>query len=687
MSDLYRNTYRVLMIDQHFPDAPYITFSKFDGAAQIRSCKESYVDSIHITMKCHWGYSYYNTQIGIKHPALGDRDQAAELLEEARKEGLEAIAYYCLQFENLAAREHENWRFMSKDGRPATWHRLMGYEAPHSWDMPCFMTGYRQYCLAQIEEFATQYDFDGLFLDIFSLSPDFRVMVCYCPTCMKRYRELGLDPYSNDPVQRFALVRDWQKQWAQFLSEIRNTLDKSRPGMSLSLNGGPFTVSWESLRQVSWPYGEGGNHAYNCVALRGTGLESPQCGIPAGNDVYDLWPATLVRIMTSTVLAHGCRTFFFFLQGRLGDGTFERSKYELMRQINKETVTIENWVRDAVPLRAAAVYHSEASLVRAGTQNKSGLGDSPKDGYAVMTGAVIDAFRSASIPCELLPSFLLSDDEIGRYKMVVLPENRCMSDGEVEIFGRYVEGGGVLVVTGDTGLSDNSNRDRDNFALADLLGVDYEGICTEYQGQSTSGYMRFDAHPFFGRMRQTDYYMPGGNFIKVKARDAEVVARIAEPVGIESNDAYIGWGSLPPGSRADWPCVTVARRGSGVAIYVAAPLARYAAMGLRWPVALILGIADTFNINGGVKLDGPDGVVEATFFRRGENRLIAHILNQSIRNNNGVVNPVRDCKLECIDFVPTSARTVYPVERALDVSGRIIELPPVELHTIVEINI
>ena len=85
MSNFYKDTFRALMIDQHFPDAPYITFEKFNAAEQVRKCKKSFVDSLHITMKCHWGYSYYNTKVGIKHPALGARDQAGELIQEARK--------------------------------------------------------------------------------------------------------------------------------------------------------------------------------------------------------------------------------------------------------------------------------------------------------------------------------------------------------------------------------------------------------------------------------------------------------------------------------------------------------------------------------------------------------------------------------------------------------------------------
>ena len=310
MSELYKDTFRALMIDQHFPDAPYITFEKFNASEQVRKCKKSFVDSLHITMKCHWGYSYYNTKVGVKHPALGARDQAGELIQESRKAGMEAIAYYCILFENLAARRPEDWRFIDKNGKSVIWCQHNGV-AGWRWEMPCFMTGYRQYCLDQIAEFSSKYELDGLFLDIFGLGCDYKVVMCYCPTCMKRYAMLNLDIHSDDQVMKFALVKHWMQNWADFLSEIRGVLDTNRPGMSLSLNGGPFFNCWNVLKQVNWPFSEGGGHPHNPIVLRGLGIDSPQCGIPAGNDAYDAWPPSLVKIMTSTVLAHGSRTFFF----------------------------------------------------------------------------------------------------------------------------------------------------------------------------------------------------------------------------------------------------------------------------------------------------------------------------------------------------------------------------------------
>ena len=152
------------MIDQHFPDAPYITFDKFDAREQVRKCVDAHIDSIHITTKCHHGYYYYNTEIGIKHPALGNRDQVEELITCSREAGLEAVAYTCIQFDNNAVRSHPEWSMMTVDDNPKV--LLDNYR----WNMPCINTGYRQEFLDHVREVIDNYDFDALMLDIFGMS-------------------------------------------------------------------------------------------------------------------------------------------------------------------------------------------------------------------------------------------------------------------------------------------------------------------------------------------------------------------------------------------------------------------------------------------------------------------------------------------------------------------------------------
>jgi len=676
-------------MDQHFPDAPFITFSKLDPSSEINLCQNALVDSTMITTKCHWGYSYYPTSVGLMHPSLNGRDMVGELVSQTRKAGIEAIAYYCFTFDNIAARNHTDWKFVTADNKPAIFRNLYEKYVPEKliaqthinpwrWDMTCINTGYRQYCLDQISELSLNYDFDTLFLDIFGPLHDFFMKVCYCSRCLQEYSKQGLDPYSDDTRMRFVLIKYWIKNWANLLEDIKEILHKNRPGTPVSINGNPLEIGWEVLKKVDWPYSEGAQNPHNSVILRGLGLSSPQCGISPGPNVYDVWPPNLARIWTSTILAHGNRTFFFFMHGRLGDGTFEKSKYEILHDINKEVESIQHYVKDVNPLKAVAVYYNEPSTIEAGTHNNASRQENT-------ISAVINTFRSMSIPCEFLPNWKIDSEELSQYQMIIVPEQKCLSDKEILELTRYVETGGHLLVTGESGLLDNDANPRSNFAMSELMGIDYLEISKEYSHQRTGGYLQFDAHPFFKNLPPKNYNM-WGNFLKIKVRDAEIIAHIAEPVEIETQDNYIGWRELPPGKKADWPCVTIAQRGKGTVIYSVAPLAQYIHNGDNWPKLFIKSIVEAINLDWGIKWKGQLFVSEATFFKK-DNYIIVHLLNQSIRGNDGIIVPLPKSQLELTKFEPTEAKIVYPNNEILEIKEGVINIPSISIHSIVSLKL
>ena len=689
MTESYKNTFRGIMMDQHFPDAPFITFSKLNPSDEFNQCQNALVDSVMITTKCHWGYSYYPTEVGLMHPRLNKRDMVGELVSQARKTGIEAIAYYCFTFDNIAARHHSDWKFITADNNPAILRDLYEKYVPEKlitqthinpwrWDMACINTGYRQYCLDQITELSLTYDFDTLFLDIFGISHDFFMKVCYCPSCLEEYSKQGLDPYSHDTKMRFALIKYWWNNWGNLLRDIKQILHKNKPDTAISINGNPLEIGWEVLQNVDWPYSEGAQNPHNSVILRSLGLNNPQCGISPGQNVYDIWPPNLARIWTSTVLAHGNRTFFFFMHGRLGDGSFEKSKYSILHDINKEVTNIQPYVKNANPIKAAAVYYNESTTIEAGTHNNASQQENN-------ISSVINTFRSISTPCELLPNWKIDSEELNKYQLIIVPEQKCLSDEETLVLTRYVETGGNLLVTGDSGLLDNDGMLRSNFAMSELMGIDYLGISKEYSHQRAGGYLQFDKHPFFKNLPNKNYNM-WGNFLKVKVRDAEIIGYISEPVEIETQDNYIGWRELPPGKKVDWPCVTVAQRGKGTVIYSVAPLAQYIHNGDNWPKVFIESITEAINLDWGVKWKGPSFVSEATFFKK-DNHIIVHLLNQSIRGNEGIVVPIPESQLLLTKFKPTEARIVYPNNEILEIKEGVINIPPISIHTIVSLKL
>ncbi|MFH0797304.1 MAG: beta-galactosidase trimerization domain-containing protein [Candidatus Omnitrophota bacterium] len=686
MNEKYKSIFRALMIDQHFPDAPYITFEKFSAREQLKKCLDAGIDSLHLTTKCHWGYSYYDTKFGVKHPALGKRDMVKELVDECRKNDVEAVAYYCIGFDNLAARTHPDWRFKNSEGKDLVWYWNLKDNSGWRWDMACINTGFRKYCLDQIAEFTGKYKFDSIMLDIFHIYTWYK-SVCFCQGCQSKYRSRGLNPYSEKPEERFLVMKYWCEEWAEFLREIRAVAYPS--DIPITVNGGPTGLLFEGqevLKQLDWVYSEGGERAWNCVVLRGCrdNYAHAQCGIWGGNDIMDAWPQTTVRLQAARVLAHGNRTFFFFTQGRSGDGTFADSKYQFLKGVNRETARKQKFVRDSEPVKAVGVCHDENTWL---LESATDIMEENKYGYGI--GKIIDVFRGLSIPCEFIPDWRMNEANFKKFKLLVISEMACLEKKKVAAITDYVREGGNLLVTAETGLRDETASLRQDFLLADLLGIRYRGICRDYEVNTIGGYLRFRDHPLFKNFRKTDYLL-GKNFVQVECTNAEPIAWVAKPVGVESRDAYIGWGPLPPGNEASWPAVTIADYGKGKVIYTVAPLGRILHQNVRWPAVFLKAVIDYLKIDIGLRKEGPS-VVEAVFVQK-KNKVLVHLLNNSIELLRGEVIPITGVKIifDQDTWKFHCAGVVYPKKQDLKLKLRnrlaVIEAPPVQIHTIIEIS-
>ena len=678
-----QKTWRALTVDTHFPDAPFITFENFDADREVQEYLDAGVDSAHVYMKCHWGHYYYDTRVGTKHPQL-TFDMVAELVPRMKAADIETIAYTCFWFQTRTAREHPDWCVRDPEGHPVIWRRLHGDTGnwrSRRWGMCCpNHPAYRAQCLDHIEEIFAGYAFDGVFLDILGEGFNWRY-ACHCEHCRKRYHALGIDPMTD----RLAVVNAWCDWWTEVLTACKARMLKHNPRGIVSLNGGPFRVAWRTLRHVDWPYSEGGENGCNPIVLRGCGLPFPQAGIGAGPAAYDDWSRERVKLQASTVLAQGNRTFFFYMTGRDPDGSFASHKLAFLRHINEETVRKQAWVEGTVPIKAVAVYHSEATLLDAASRDDEGLA-------AKRTTTLIDHLRRFNVPCEFLPAWRCTDDVLNPFKLVVVSHQACLSNQEIATFARYVKEGGALLVAGECGTRDEHAKPRAAFPLFDLLGLAYDGLCTKFAANGVTGYVPWVAHPFFRHLRPVEYNL-WQDWPMTTAVAAERIAPVVEPVAVETDDNYVGWFPLPPGRPTPFAGLTRHRVGKGIALFSVSPLtwfepnsdAKYN-VEPRWPAAVLRGIIEELRLDGGVGIEGP-GSVEATFRRRA-NTMVVHLLNRTAGNVEGGV-PAHGIRIR-IDHGTgrfNNARVVYPVERALKVEEESdcirITAPPVEMHTIV----
>ncbi|MFC2076926.1 hypothetical protein ACFLT7_07575, partial [candidate division KSB1 bacterium] len=75
----------------------------------------------------------------------------------------------------------------------------------------------------------------------------------------------------------------------------------------------------------------------------------------------------------------------------------------------------------------------------------------------------------AKVPFDVI--FEKNLKNLSKYKVLVLANTECMSDGDVKLIGDYVRRGGGLVATGSASLYTEWRRPRPNFGLADVLDL------------------------------------------------------------------------------------------------------------------------------------------------------------------------------------------------------------------------
>jgi hypothetical protein len=145
-------------------------------------------------------------------------------------------------------------------------------------------------------------------------------------------------------------------------------------------------------------------------------------------------------------------------------------------------------------------------------------------------------------------SFARQPVDWSSFRLVVLPENALLDQRAVDQLRRYVSGGGTLLAMGHASLFDELGGKRANFALQDVLGVEFAG--------ELPGYKQFAAATG-GGIAANIRLNPGA--LKVKSASGKVLAV---------------WRSA-----GDAPAVVENQFGKGRAIYVSAaetPLAESA---------------------------------------------------------------------------------------------------------------
>ena len=666
----------------------------FDADRMISSLQAAHVNCIQLYAKDHFGYCYYKATKGIPFHL----DLVAEVLPKAHAAGMKVLAYFSVGFDEYALGRHREWQAVDQRGQVRRFRNLF------SW--ACLNTPYRDFALHQVEEIAAQYEVDGFWIDILPIVVDGNTIgwnwpidlahqaaqypvPCYCPSCREKFRgrfgrDIPVNPTEEDRIVSYQFLLDTA---ADFMRDFRQVVYKHLPQALIMYNAGGAPEDAIDDSDVNCAEGLAPAYSFQSFSCRwamshGKPYEIiTSSGLPKSVQstwsvpqavLFDHWtqkPAELLQLETSIAAAHGSNAtlgFAPFPSGRVEQGEYAgyEAAFGRIAKMEPYLKKVEK-VADVLLLLTIKTY------------------DAPHRWADAMKGAesLHNALVQGHLQFDVAEERLVKD--LTRYPVVVLADQLTMSGEEVERIRDYVRQGGNLIVTGATSLYDAQGRMCEDFQLADVMGVRYEGKIEEH-----FVYMRLRGSPLATGIPDVPILINRTPF-SLSIDGGEVLGWLARPEALRTEATTIIWSNPTPDDRQLHPLILLHRYGKGRCLTVGVPLDT---MGVAntWLRQLAINLVDLLLGQRSLTTNAPPGV-EVVWNRQGR-RSILHLINYqagdadrlSTQRGRLVLQGIKVClsegKLGPFDQIRTLDPEAEVEHRSRD--GWVeIDIPPFCVHT------
>jgi hypothetical protein len=493
--------------------------------------------------------SHYPSTLDHQHPSpwLKDRssgDLLGDALEEAHKHGIRVIArcdfskLHRDQFER-----HPDWFYVSPTGQRQVYEGL--------WSACPSGPYYQEKSLEVIAEILDGYPVDAFFFNWFNMSlRDYSGTyhgICQCLNCKRRFAAFsGGLPLPKEESYADPSYPAWRRYTYELLDEIagrvRHLIKSRRPDVALLLSYNPDISFHEINNAVErplplWRYhaGEAAKTSANAHWERPVAINAVMFwDLPYR---YNAEQPGLTELVLAQVIANGANPYSYVLGHTRNQP--DRKNYPAVRRMMQFHKANEGWYDG---IRSAA----EVLLVNP-AQAQEAYGD---DASAKAQAAFRGAYRALvenHLPFDVLPDNRLeAADAAGRltrYKAIVLPNAAALSDAQAALLDRFVENGGGVVGTFETGAYDAEGKPRAEGALA-LRSLGAARILARRDGfrELRGAYLRVTRREDLPTMPDTDFVAVDRAFLYVEPRD-----------GAELSFAFLGPTPYGPPEKCWWP--------------------------------------------------------------------------------------------------------------------------------------
>jgi Hypothetical glycosyl hydrolase 6/Beta-galactosidase trimerisation domain len=485
---------------------------------------------------------------------LNGRDLAGECIAAAKRRKIRVVARLSPDLnwgDALAA--HPEWFKRDKGGNP-----LAHDEDPRLYETCIFTSYMTEYIPAIMREVNERYPIDAIFTNAWP--PIGEMPECYCSACKS--------------LPGHATPAYWEKfnERVVFLWKLYDSIAKEKSpdnvflgNMGGAISSGPNLKDLEGL--CSW---------FNCDN-QGRGGEG-----------HPIWGCSLQGRVSAAVM-----------KGRTSTNVTAAwsTGKPRWRNIHKSSAEAQMWMNETVASGMVPWYHFIGAEDGLGADrrwqkpgrdyfawlskhdrhftNKTSLAD-----MAVVMGqrtqrfyrhpAGDEAMQSihglyyALLEGRFLFDFVHEDDldfsTLKKYSAVLLPNIALLSDTQCAQLKKYVESGGSLMASFETGMYNERDERRSDFGLGDVFGIHAVGPPKTSNG---NGYMAQieRGHAILEGFSNTDW-IPGAEYLLPIAAEQNPVLTVVPPYV-----AYPPELSYPPVMRTDTPAVVVKESGKQRLVY------------------------------------------------------------------------------------------------------------------------
>jgi hypothetical protein len=496
---------------------------------------------------------------------LNNRDLFGECVAAAKKRGMRVVARMSPDLNwGDALEAHPEWAMRNKDGSV----QFSG-EDPRLFKT-CMFTSYMdEYVPAVMREVNSLYDVDCFYAN--GWPPLGSLPVCYCAVCSKL-------PQPDSPAYWRAFTDRVLALWRRYDAIAK----EKRPDSFFFANSGGSVRGGPNLDRLAktlvWFQADNQGRTYTEPAIWGCSLQGRVCnavldgkvaanvtaaystGQPGWRNVSK--SAAETRMWLNQSLASGMLPYLHFVGAENGFAEDRRwqavgeeyfpwtAKYDAHLTTRRSIANI------------GVVMGQSTQLLYPGPSS-----DRSRTYMHETTQGIYDALLQGRFAFDFVHEDRMSLERIAKYRALLLPNVAMLSDQQCQQLREYVRAGGSLMASFETSLYDENLKRREDFGLADLMGVSRAGDAIGTNGNAYSARIE-RPHAILEGFASTTWIAGAQNRVPLKPVDGAVASVVPGFVRYPPELAY------PTHPHTDEPAVVLQESGKSRTIWVPGDIER-----------------------------------------------------------------------------------------------------------------